>query len=126
MNSTADYATIRARHGFNGYRGRIAMDDNQLARVLQSAGMKCFVDWLEECKRDCPSVDIVEKMFKETNNKESSCVTKVNKIRRIIKNKQEQKALERIIISDSGQITFDIKEKARALLSQYKSANALN
>lgn len=100
------------------------MDDRQLTRALQSAGMTCFVDWLEECKRNCPSVDVIDKMYNETNNKESSCITKVSQIRRIIKNGREQEALEKIMSSDSGRITFDIKEKAAALLSHYKLANA--
>ena len=91
------------------------MNDDLLARSLQSVGMTCFVTYFEYFASDIPREDVIEKLRKTTSYTANSCATRTSTARRIVKYDLAKKALALVVGSESPSITNTTKEEAQRL-----------
>jgi len=93
------------------------MNDEQLARSLQSTGMGCFTKYFEAFSNSSiPNEDLIDALMKIEGYEESGARTRVTQSRRIIENNRSIDALK-IIISSNRAKDWAIS-KAHMLIKQ--------
>jgi hypothetical protein len=98
------------------------MNEEQLARTLQSVGQSCFVRFFGEFSSPSMSrEDVIEKLRAETNYTEGSCISRTGHARSIINAGLAESALNIVISSDSPRVTEGTREEARRWLKTINS-----
>ena len=93
------------------------MDDEQLKRLIQSAGMACFVKYYKDLINfSLSDRSLIEKILETDGYTELACSTRVLKSRQIIRAGRAGDALKRIAIS--SRIPAQVANTARQLLNQ--------
>ncbi|GGX73794.1 hypothetical protein GCM10007392_46610 [Saccharospirillum salsuginis] len=96
------------------------MNDEQLMRNLQSVGKSCFVKYFDEFASPTTSrEDVIKKLMSESDYTEKSCVSRTSHARSIIAAGLAEKALKKIVSSDSPLVPRETREKANELLKMY-------
>ena len=95
------------------------MNEEQLARNLQSVGMQVFVKHFDVFASNRSREDVIEVLRASTNYTEKSCVSRTGHARAILAAGLGNQALNMVVSSDSSRITEEIRALAREL------ANAL-
>ncbi|WP_411359833.1 hypothetical protein [Pseudidiomarina salilacus] len=98
------------------------MNDEKLARALQSVGQSCFVKFFDFFSSKSLSTEsIIEKLKLETNYTENSCVSRTGHARRIIRAGKAGAALKIIISSNSKLISIETRQNALKCLRKIES-----
>ena len=104
------------------------MNNDELKRVLQSIGEANFVEYFTDYRELALSkkkltkddkLPLAKKLLESNPNATalSGQMTRISCAKRIFENKSEDDALKEVIASKNSRITKEIKEKAKALLT---------
>lgn len=98
------------------------MNDDQLARNLQSVGQSCFVKYFDLFSSETISrEDIIDTLRIETEYTEKSCISRTSHAQSIIRAGLGNKALSIIIGSDSPKVSTETRAKASELMSKHSA-----
>lgn len=93
------------------------MDESQFSRALQSVGLTCFVKYYGDFSSSTVSrEDMAERLKREENYTDNSCISRTVHARRIIKAGLAKRAFKAIASSNSPRVTDEIKELAERWL----------
>jgi hypothetical protein len=91
------------------------MNEEQLARNLQSIGMQVFVKYFDVFSSNRSREDVIEVLKSSTNYSEKSCVSRTGHARAILAAGLGHQALNIVVASDSPRISKEIRALAQEL-----------
>jgi hypothetical protein len=94
------------------------MNDEQLARNLQSVGQACFVRYFTLFASSIDRADIVEALKSENPFTEKSCKSRTSHALSIIRAGLGKKALQIVAGSDSPRVSEETRARASELLNR--------
>lgn len=98
------------------------MNDEQLARALQSIGMGCFIKYFEAFNNnDISNDDLIDALMKIEGYEETGVITRVTQSRRIINEDRSIDAL--ILVTTSNRAKDYVISKAQFLIEQLRREN---
>ena len=96
------------------------MNDEQLARNLQSVGQACFVKYYELfVSSSIEQIEIIETLRKETAYTEKSCKSRTSHARSIGQAGRAIDALRKVVSSNSPHVNVETRVKAEGLIGKY-------
>jgi hypothetical protein len=93
------------------------LNDEKLARTLQSVGQACFVRFFGEFySTNLSREDVINKLRAETDYTEDSCISRVGHARGIVNSGLSASALNLVISSNSKIVSLETRAIAREWL----------
>ncbi len=100
--------------------GEIELNDEKLARNLQSVGQACFVKYFELfASEPIDRADIIETLKTETLYTEKSCISRTSHAQSIFRAGLGKEALKIVVSSNSPHVSEETRAKAKELIIKY-------